>query len=118
MGQLGPQSNELTSGPPELVQHFCLLGKITSAQERCWTINLYGMSISLTYASGEEGGNYFVHMISICHHGLGGGGVSTLWLLQDLIDITKKRMAIRPTTRTQCCVRSVKMSQICELSHR
>jgi hypothetical protein len=27
-----PQSNELTRGPPELVQHFRLLGELTSAQ--------------------------------------------------------------------------------------
>jgi hypothetical protein len=26
---------ELTRGPPELVQHFRLLGEFTSAQERC-----------------------------------------------------------------------------------
>ncbi len=30
-----PQSNELTRGPPELVQHFRLKGEFTSAQERC-----------------------------------------------------------------------------------
>jgi hypothetical protein len=30
-----PQSNELTRGPPELVQHFRLEGEFTSVQERC-----------------------------------------------------------------------------------
>jgi hypothetical protein len=29
--------NELTRGPPELVQHFCLQGEFTSVQERFFT---------------------------------------------------------------------------------
>jgi hypothetical protein len=36
----GAQSNELTGGDTELVQHFCLQGEFTSAHERCWTQNL------------------------------------------------------------------------------
>ncbi len=37
-GGTRPQSNDLSSGPIELVQHFRLKGKFTSSQERCLTL--------------------------------------------------------------------------------
>jgi hypothetical protein len=74
----GPQSSELTRGPPELVQHFRLLREFTSAQERALLdpkLIWFGY-IALAYPSGEKGGNLLVQIISTCRHGLrrGGGG--------------------------------------------
>jgi hypothetical protein len=49
------QSTELPRGTTELVQHFRLLGEFTSAQQRRLTYILYGLALSLTYPSWEEG---------------------------------------------------------------
>jgi hypothetical protein len=45
------------------------------------------MDISFAYPSGEEGGNLLVQMISTCLRcARGGGGVSTLWSVQMMIE--------------------------------
>jgi hypothetical protein len=53
-------------GPPELVQHFRLLGEFTSAQWRCVSLIVKVWLKSLAYPSGEEGGKFLVLMISTC----------------------------------------------------
>ncbi len=60
-------SNELTTGPPKLVQHFCLQGKFKSAQERCMSQFWHGLAISLAYHSREEWGIFLVQMIFTPH---------------------------------------------------
>ncbi len=68
------QSTELTKGPPELVQHFRLLGEFTSAQERCISKMWYGLTVSLACPSGEEGGNFLIQMTSLEYRIEGGRG--------------------------------------------
>jgi hypothetical protein len=71
-----PQNNELTRGPSELVSTFVNRGEFTSAQERCLTLNWYGLAISPAYPSGEEGGTRSlpVQIISTWRHKLRGRG--------------------------------------------
>ncbi len=61
--EVNPQSTELTRGPSNLVQHFCLQRDFTSAQERCMSYIWYGLAISLAYPSGEERGNLLVQWL-------------------------------------------------------
>jgi hypothetical protein len=56
------QSEELTRGPPELVQPFVYRGSVVHIGAR-------GLAKSLAlvaYPSGEDGGNFLVQMISTC----------------------------------------------------
>ncbi len=94
MKGVGEEPNQTTArkpGPSEQwinkINHwvssaFSFVGGVTSAQERCLTLNWYGLSISLAYPSEEEGGNLLVLMISTCCLGIWGRGegVGTLWL--------------------------------------
>jgi hypothetical protein len=55
----------MTRGPPELVQHFPLLGEFTSAQERCMSKILNGLAVSLACPSGGGGGGNFLVQMNI-----------------------------------------------------
>ncbi len=59
---------------------------ITSAQERCLTVNWYGLAVSLAYLSGEEVGILLFQMISTCHAVMairrgGGGSAPCYWTI-------------------------------------
>ncbi len=72
---IGPQSNELTRGPNELIQYFQLKGK--SQRLKKSDAFLHKIDISFAYPSGEEGGILLVLIVSSCLSRRG-GGVSTL----------------------------------------
>jgi hypothetical protein len=81
-----PQSTELTSGPPELVQHFRLWREFTMAQERRMSYNKFDM-VWLNHSPipvGRRGGYFLVQMISTWLPSRSdGGGVGTLWAASD-----------------------------------
>jgi hypothetical protein len=60
------QSNELTRGPPELVQSFRFIGGVHIGTRVLHVLNLVWFAVSLAYPSGEEGGNFLVQVISTC----------------------------------------------------
>jgi hypothetical protein len=59
-----PQSTELTRGPPELVQHFLFIGGVHIGARALHVLNftctVYGLAVSLSHPSGEEGDNFLV----------------------------------------------------------
>ena len=77
------QSNELTKGPPELVQHFLFQGEFTSVHEHCMSYTWYGLAKSLACPSGEEGVfspfKWFLPAFATSR-GMG-EGVDTLWVI-------------------------------------
>ncbi len=79
MTGLRPQSNELTKGTTELVQHFRLLG--SSHRRKSLTQIWYGLAISLAYSSGEADGILPVQMIStyLCCAYRGGGSAPCVY---------------------------------------
>ncbi len=89
---LHAQSNELTRGPPVLVQHFRLQGEYTLAQERCMSQILYMVWLHPSpIPVGRRGVislfKWFLHAVATCR----GGGVGTLWLHASPFDATPPR---------------------------
>ncbi len=82
----GPQSNELTRGPPDFSSTFSVIEGVHIGSRALHVLSLIwfgSLAISLAYPSGEEGGISLVQMIPTCRRGLrgrGGGrkGVGTL----------------------------------------
>jgi hypothetical protein len=81
MNIIRPQSNELTRGPPELVQHqhFRLYGMFTSAQESCMVLNIIWFGNIARQSQWGGGVNFLVQMISTCLRVEGGGSAPCDW---------------------------------------
>ncbi len=68
--EFSTQINDWSRGPTELVQHFWLQYRgVHFGARTLFDINWYGLAISLSYPSGEEGGILQVQLISTCRRG-------------------------------------------------
>ncbi len=63
---LSPQSNELTRGTTELLQHFRLYGEFTMGARAMFDVNLIWFVYITRLSRGGEGDNLLVRMISTC----------------------------------------------------